>query len=58
MDSQGIGQAMDGMFKTMDGMFKTIGCIFLILLPFAICGGWKLIEIFCWLWTHVEIKGG
>jgi hypothetical protein len=33
-----------------------IGCLLLILIPFAICGGWKLIELMDWIFNHVEIK--
>lgn len=49
MDSQ----AFD---KAVAGMMKSIGCLILLLIPFTILGGWKIVEIAIWVFNHVEVK--
>lgn len=44
-----IGQALEG-------SIRAVGCLLLILIPFAICGGWKMIEIVVWFFSHVKFE--
>ena len=53
----GIGQALDGLFRALVGP-ATVPWTVVLLLPLALLGAWKAVELVAWALDHVTVTVG